>query len=74
MTHDLNWLASTAPRHYPGLGDIVPVLPSLNPWGAAYRYPGPESEPEPLPPASDIEEIIYLLERLAARLRALSAG
>jgi HEPN domain-containing protein len=74
MTHDLNWLASVALRHYPQLGDIVAALLPLNPWGVAYRYPGPEPEPEPLPSSGDIERVIELLEKLAARLRALAAG
>jgi HEPN domain-containing protein len=48
MTPDLNWLAWVGLRHYPELGDVLAVLPPLNPWGMAY-YPGPEPEPEPLP-------------------------
>jgi HEPN domain-containing protein len=73
MTHDLNWLASAVLRHYPELRDSVAPLPSLNPWGVAYRYPGTEPELEPLPCSEDIEHVIELLETLAARLRALAA-
>src|SRR4051812_11225499 len=71
MTHDLNWLVSAVLPHYPDLRDPMAVLPLLNPWGIAYRYPGPEPEPEPLPPRDEIEQAIALLEKLAARVRAL---
>jgi HEPN domain-containing protein len=74
MTHDLNWLGSVVLRYYPELEDIVSALPPLNPWGVAYRYPGPEPDSEPLPSSEEVERAIERLETLTARLRALSAG
>jgi HEPN domain-containing protein len=74
LSHDLNWLASAVLRHYPDLEEIVSALPPLNPWGVAYRYPGPEPESEPLPSGDEVERSIELLETLTSRLRALTAG
>ena len=53
------------------------IIPSRNPhwrlffWGIAYRYPGPEDVPEPLPSDEDIEQTISNIEALAARLQQL---
>jgi len=72
-THDLDWLANAALPQYPDLQDALDVLRPLTSWGVAYRYPGPETEPEPLPPSADVGQVIDLLGELAARLRTLSA-
>ncbi|HKS87803.1 MAG TPA: hypothetical protein VJR70_00055 [Stellaceae bacterium] len=65
-------VGETALPHYPDLKENLEVLRPTTAWGIAYRYPAPESEPEPLPETGEIERVIELLEGLASRLRALA--
>jgi HEPN domain-containing protein len=74
MTHDLDRLASLAQPHYPQSQDLVTMLHPLSSWGIAYRYPGPEAVPEPLPNGTEIEGALNILDALAARLRGLTVG
>ena len=74
MTHDLDRLASVMLPHYPESQDLVEVLRPISSWGIAYRYPGPDAAPEPLPASSEVERVLAILEVLASRLRVLTVG
>lgn len=69
LTHDLERLTSAAEPHYPDALTLFEAVRSLTPWNTAYRYPGPDPVPEPLPSASEIEQALNAVEQLAARLR-----
>lgn len=70
-THDLDRLASAAEPAYPDLRAPFEAIRSLTPWGTAYRYPGPEQVPEPLPRDDEIEQVLGVVDVLAARLGTL---
>jgi hypothetical protein len=69
LTHDLERLTALAEPHYPDVPSLFDEVRSLTPWNTAYRYPGPDPVPEPLPSASKINQVLETIERLAARLR-----
>ena len=48
-THDLDELADIADSHYPEYQNLLDAIRSLTVWGFAYRYPGTEDIPEPVP-------------------------
>ena len=74
MTHDLDRLATIMLPHYPQSQELVEVLCPLSSWGIAYRYPGPDAVPEPLPDTGEVERVLSILDALAGRLRALTVG
>jgi HEPN domain-containing protein len=65
-THDMDELADVALVHYPKQKPALEAVRRLTFWGIAYRYPGPEDVPEPLPSEEDIERTISNIEALAA--------
>ena len=69
LTHDIDRLASQAQPHYPDALALLDAARSLTPWGIAYRYPGIEPIPEPLPNANEVGEVLAVIDRLAGRLR-----
>jgi HEPN domain-containing protein len=69
LTHDLERLTALAEPHYPDVRRLFDEVRSLTPWNTAYRYPGPDPVPEPLPSATKINQVLATIERLAARLR-----
>lgn len=73
LTHDLDRLASTAELHYPDAGAQFDAIRPLTVWGIAYRYPGPETAPEPPPSDAEIEQVLAVLQLLGERLGALLA-
>jgi HEPN domain-containing protein len=72
-THDLDELADLAVSHYPECRNLIDAIRSLTVWGFAYRYPGTEDIPEPVPDEAEVHRILGLIERLAEQLRAVSA-
>ena len=48
-THDLDDLAARLLPLYPQFARQAETMRHLSIWGIAYRYPGLEDEPEPLP-------------------------
>jgi HEPN domain-containing protein len=69
LTHDLERLTALAEAHYPDALNLFEDVRSLTPWNTAYRYPGPDPVPEPLPSVGKINQVLVTIERLAARLR-----
>ena len=74
MTHDLDRLATITLPYYPQSQDLVEVLRPLSSWGIAYRYPGPEAIPEPLPASGEVERVLDTIDVPAGRLPALTIG
>jgi HEPN domain-containing protein len=72
-THDLDELADLAVSHYPECRNLLDAIRSLTVWGVAYRYPGMEDIPEPVPGEVELRRTIDLLERLAERLQPVTA-
>jgi HEPN domain-containing protein len=73
-THDLNRLTSAAEAHFPDALALFEAIRPLTPWGVAYRYPGPDPVPEPLPSVAEVERVLSVIAGLAARLRTILAG
>jgi len=72
-THDMDELADLLVSNHPEYRDLLDQIRPLTVWGFAYRYPGTEDVPEPLPDRMELRRIIDLIERLAERLEAVAA-
>ena len=64
-THDLDDLASRLLPVYPQFEMQAGAVRHLSIWGIAYRYPGLEDAPEPLPELEELERMINMLKRFA---------
>lgn len=60
-THDLDDLASRLLAVYPQFARQAEAVRRLSIWGVAYRYPGMEDTPEPLPEVGELERVIGML-------------
>ena len=65
-THDLDDLASRLLPVYPQFDQQAEAVRHLSVWGIAYRYPGLEDAPEPLPEIDELERMIDMLTEFAA--------
>ena len=65
-THDLDDLASRLLPIYPQFARQAETVRHLSVWGTAYRYPGLEDAPEPLPEIEELEQTIDMLTEFAA--------
>jgi len=73
-THDLDDLASRLLPVYPQFGRQAEAVRHLSVWGIAYRYPGLEDAPEPLPKIEELERMIIMLTEFAAMVGCLIGG
>ena len=73
-THDLDDLAARLLTVYPQFSRQAEAVRPLSIWGIAYRYPGLEDAPEPLPEREELERMIDLLKEFAARAGSLIDG
>jgi HEPN domain-containing protein len=64
-THDLDDLAARFLPVYPQFALQAEAVRHLSVWGIAYRYPGLEDAPEPLPEIEELERMIALLKEFA---------
>jgi HEPN domain-containing protein len=64
-THDLDDLAARLLPVYPQFARQADAVRHLSIWGIAYRYPGLEDAPEPLPEIGELERMIDLLKEFA---------
>ena len=69
-THDLDSLAAQVLPIYPRFARQVETVRHLSIWGIAYRYPGLEDEPEPLPEIDELDRMIELLTEFADQVGA----
>ena len=60
-THDLDDLAARLLPVYPQFARQAEAVRHLSIWGIAYRYPGLEDAPEPLPEIEELERMITML-------------
>jgi HEPN domain-containing protein len=65
-THDLDDLASRLLPVYPRFARQADAVRHLSVWGIAYRYPGLEDAPEPLPEIEELQRMIVMLTEFAA--------
>ncbi len=73
-THDLDDLASRLVPVYPQFSQQADAVRHLSVWGIAYRYPGLEDAPEPLPDIDELKRMIVTLTAFAADVSALIEG
>ena len=73
-THDMDELTDLANLSYPECRDLLDAVRALTVWGFAYRYPGTEDIPEPVPGEADLRRTIDLIERLGERLQAAATA
>ena len=73
-THDLDDLAARLLRVYPRFALQAEAVRHLSIWGIAYRYPGLEDAPEPLPEIEALERTITMLMEFAAMAGTLIDG
>ena len=73
-TQDLGDLASRLLPVYPQFGRQAEAVRHLSVWGIAYRYPGLEDAPEPLPETDDLGRMIVMLTEFAAMVGCLIDG
>ena len=73
-THDLDDLAARLLTVYPQFSRQAEAVRPLSIWGIAYRYPGLEDAPEPLPEREELERMIDLLKEFAAMAGSLIDG
>jgi HEPN domain-containing protein len=71
-TYDLADLAARPLPVYPQFAHQAETVRHLSIWGIAYRYPGLEDEPEPLPEIAELERIVTMLTEFAATARSLT--
>jgi HEPN domain-containing protein len=64
-THDLDDLAARLVPVYPQFAQQAEAVRHLSIWGVAYRYPGLEDTPEPLPDIEELERMIAMLTDFA---------
>jgi len=67
-------LADLAASSYPECRDLLDAVRALTVWGFAYRYPGTEDIPEPVPSEVELRRTIRLVEGLGERLRAAATA
>jgi len=65
-THDLDALVSLFLPIYPQFAGQAESVRQLSVWGIAYRYPGLEEVPEPLPSSDELRRMIVMLREFAA--------
>jgi HEPN domain-containing protein len=70
-THDLDDLASRLLPVYPQFAGQAEAVRHLSIWGTAYRYPGLEDAPEPLPEIEELEQTIDMLTEFAVMVGSL---
>jgi len=68
-THDLERLTFLAAPHHADASGLLDAVRPLTPWNTAFRYPGPDPVPEPLPSKDEIDRVLQTIAGLAARLR-----
>ncbi len=73
-THDMDDLLAPLLRAYPAFAGYAEAVRPLSIWSVAYRYPGLEDEPEPLPSTEELDHIIAVLRQFAAAARTLVNG
>jgi HEPN domain-containing protein len=69
-THDLDDLAARLLPVYPQFAQQAEAVRHVSVWGIAYRYPGLEDAPEPLPEIEELERMIGMLKELPPWLAA----
>jgi hypothetical protein len=69
--HDLDDLAARILPIYPQFAGQAEDVRHLSIWGIAYRYPGLEDAPEPLPEVEELERMINMLTEFAALIGCL---
>jgi HEPN domain-containing protein len=67
-THDLDDLVSRLVPVYPQFAQRAEAVRHVSVWGIAYRYPGLENAPEPLPEIEELERMIVTLKEFAAEV------
>ena len=70
-THDLDDLVSRVLPVYPQFAEQAGAVRHLSVWGIAYRYPGLEDLPEPLPGMDELERMIVLMKEFLAEIGSL---
>ena len=73
-THDLDDLAAQLLPVYPQFARQAETVRHLSIWGIAYRYPGLEDAPEPLPEIEELERMLTMLQEFAAMAGRLIDG
>jgi HEPN domain-containing protein len=73
-THDLDDLAARMLPIYPQFAGQAEAVRHLSIWGIAYRYPGLEDAPEPLPEIEELERMINMLTEFATLVGCLIDG
>jgi HEPN domain-containing protein len=73
-SHDMDDLASRLLPVYPRFAEQAAAVRHLSVWGIAYRYPGLEDVPEPLPEIDELERMILTLKEFAAEVGGLIDG
>ncbi len=74
-SHDLDDLAARLLPVYPQFAQQAASVRHLSVWGIAYRYPGLEDAPEPLPEIEELDErMIHTLKEFAAMAGHLVDG
>ncbi len=61
-THDLDDLVSRLLPLYPAFAKQAADVRHISVWGVAYRYPGLEDVPEPLPAEDELRAMVKLLQ------------
>ena len=73
-THDLDDLVARLVPVVPRFAEQAEAVRHLSIWGIAYRYPGLEDVPEPLPEIEELDRTIDMLKEFAAMAGSLIDG
>lgn len=73
-THDLDDLSARLVPIFPQFSEQAEALRRVSVWGIAYRYPGLEDVPEPLPDPEELQRMIALVQAFAAMAARLIEG
>ena len=73
-THDLDDLVARLVPVFPRFAEQAEAVRHLSIWGIAYRYPGLEDVPEPLPEIEELDRTIDMLKEFAAMAGSLIDG
>lgn len=73
-THDLDDLTARLIPVYPQFAEQATAVRHLSVWGIAYRYPGLEDTPEPLPEIAELARMIAILTEFTAVAGGLIDG
>lgn len=73
-THDLDDLVARLVPVFPRFAEQAEAVRYLSIWGIAYRYPGLEDVPEPLPEIEELDRTIDMLKEFAAMAGSLIDG